>query len=56
MKFELSIRGIDTSLIKDNNSSERKISKEDQQAMDAALKEAKKRKAREYGRTINDKN
>lgn len=56
MRFELSIRGIDPKLIKDTNTKAKKLEPEKQKAMEAALEDAKKRKAREYGRAINDKN
>lgn len=48
MRFELSIRGIDTSIIKGDNQEVRKIDPKDQEAMDIALKEARKRKAMEF--------
>ena len=56
MLFDLSIRGIDTSQIKYDNQSRKTLKPEQSKAMDLALEEAKKRKARDYGRTTNDKN
>lgn len=54
--FELSMRGIDTSSLKYDNQSEEKRDPEQTKALDLALENAKERKARDYGRKINDTN
>lgn len=50
MRFELSIRGIDTSSLKYDNEKETKLSPEEEKTHDRGLKEAMERKAREHGR------